>query len=231
MAYLARRKIGHPEALEAFRLGYADRTLGLRLPNRQRREGAELRGRLAGLGVFRASGHEHFAGSLVIPVFDENGLVAEVYGRKIRDDLRAGTPAHLYLPGPHRGVWNLAALAASDEIILCESLIDALTFWCAGFRHVTASYGAGGFTAGHAEAFARHQVGRVLIAYDRDDAGDKAAAELSASLMADGIECATRTWPAGSCRTSAGREWPARPSTAWWGIWRRCPGSCRGRWR
>jgi hypothetical protein len=35
--------------------------------------------------------------------------VAEVYGRKIRHDLRPGTSAHLYLPGPHLGVWNLAA--------------------------------------------------------------------------------------------------------------------------
>ena len=53
-------------------------------------------------------------------------MVSEVYGRKVRDDLRAGTPRHLYLPGPHRGVWNLQALAVSDEIILAESLIDAL---------------------------------------------------------------------------------------------------------
>lgn len=66
-------------------------------------------------------------------------------------------------------------------MIVCESLIDALTFWCAGFRHVTASYGAGGFTADPAEAFARHRVRRVLIAYDRDHAGDKAAAELTAT--------------------------------------------------
>jgi hypothetical protein len=42
--------------------------------------------------------------------------VAEVYGRKTGDRLRAGTPAHLYLPGPHRGVFNLAALAASVSI-------------------------------------------------------------------------------------------------------------------
>ena len=95
-------------------------------------------------------------------------------------------------------MWNLAALAASDEIIICESLADALSFWCAGFRHVTASYGAGGFTAGHAEAFREHQVRRVLIAYDRDDAGDKAATELSASLMTDGIECFRLQFPAGA---------------------------------
>jgi DNA primase len=197
LGYLARRKIGHPEAIDTFRLGFADRTLGLRLPGKQRREGAEIRGRLEKLGVFRASGHEHFAGSLVIPVFDERGNVAEVYGRKTGDRLRPGTPAHLYLPGPHRGVFNLAALAASDEVIVCESLVDALSFWCAGFRHVTASYGAAGFTADHQRAFAEHRVRRVLIAYDRDDAGDKAATELAAELAATGTECFRVRFPAG----------------------------------
>ena len=57
-------------------------------------------------------------------------------------------------------------------MILCESLIDALTFWCAGFRNVTASYGVNGFTDDHRAALkGRH----VFIAYDRDEAGDKAA--------------------------------------------------------
>ena len=55
-------------------------------------------------------------------------------------------------PGPHRGVWNEEALVASKEIILCESIIDALTFWCAGFRNVTASYGVNGFTDDHRAA-------------------------------------------------------------------------------
>jgi DNA primase len=198
LGYLTKRKIGHPEAIEAFRLGYADRTLGLRLPGKRRKDGAEIRGRLEALGIFRASGHEHFAGSLVIPVFGGDCTVTEVYGRKIRGDLRPGTPAHLYLPGPHRGVWNLAALAACDEIIVAESLIDALTFWCAGFRHVTASYGAGGFTADHARAFREHGVRRVLIGYDRDDAGDNAAIALAADLMADGVECFRVQFPAGA---------------------------------
>ena len=67
-----------------------------------------------------------------------------MYGRKITAELRKGTPLHLYLPGPHRGVWNWEALRESKEIILCESLIDALTFWCAGFRNVTAAYGVEG---------------------------------------------------------------------------------------
>ena len=42
LGYLARRKIDHPEAIGTFRLGYADRTLGLRLPDKRRKDGAEL---------------------------------------------------------------------------------------------------------------------------------------------------------------------------------------------
>ncbi len=60
----------------------------------------------------------------------------EMYGRKITPNLREGTPNHLYLPGEHRGVWNEEALIASKDVI--EALIDALTFWAAGFCNVTA---------------------------------------------------------------------------------------------
>ena len=134
------------EMIERFRLGYANRTLGLRLPERNRKAGEELRGRLERLGVLRESGHEHLAGSLVVPLLDERGGVVGMYGRKIRSDLKAGTPLHLYLPGPHRGVFNVEALRASKTVILCEALIDALTFWCAGFRNVTSAYGIEGFT-------------------------------------------------------------------------------------
>ena len=68
---------------------------------------------------------------------------------------------------------------ASKEIILCEALIDALTFWCAGYRHVTASYGVNGFTDDHREALKKHGTKRIHIAYDRDDAGDRAAEKLA----------------------------------------------------
>jgi DNA primase catalytic core len=134
LSYLESRGICHGEAIDRFKLGYANRSLGYRLPAKNRKAGAEARGRLEKLGILRQSGHEHFRGSLVIPICDEHGRVVEVYGRKIAADneLRPGTPLHVYLPGPHRGVWNIEAVAASEEIILCEALIDALTFWCAG---------------------------------------------------------------------------------------------------
>lgn len=197
LAYLAARGIGSAEAIDKFRLGYANRTLGLRLPVKSRKAGLEIRTRLERLGIYRASGHEHFNGSLVIPILDERGNVTEVYGRKIRDDLRPGTPLHLYLPGPHVGVWNVEAVAIEKEVILCESLIDALTFWCAGHRNATAAYGIEGFTPDILAAFKRHGTERVLIAYDRDDPGDRAAAALAEKLLGEGIECYRIEFPKG----------------------------------
>jgi DNA primase len=197
MQYLEKRGIASAEAVRTFKLGYANRTLGYRLPAANRVEGAEMRGRLQRLGLYRESGHEHFNGSLVIPVVSERGEVTEIYGRKIVKALRPGTPLHLYLPGPHRGVWNGAALSASKEIILCEALIDALTFWCAGYRNVTASYGVEGFTADHLARFRECGIERVLIAYDRDEAGERAAEKLSKELMSEGLDCYRILFPKG----------------------------------
>ena len=197
LEYLKARGIDHPEAIERFKLGFANRTLGYSLPAKQWKAGAEIRGRLAKIGIYRESGHEHFTGSLVIPVMDEAGNVLEAYGRKILDNLRKGTPLHLYLPGPHKGVWNLEAMRDSKEIILCEALIDALTFWCAGYRNVTAAYGVEGFTADHLEAFERYGTERVLIAFDRDEAGDRAAEKLAQKLMEKGIACYRIQFPKG----------------------------------
>jgi DNA primase len=195
--YLKRRGIGSDDAIKTFKLGFANRTLGYRLPATTRVEGAEIRGRLQHLGILRDTGHEHFNGSVVIPIIAPSGEVTEVYGRKITEGLRSGTPNHLYLPGPHRGVWNEAALAESQEIILCEALIDALTFWCAGFRNVTASYGIEGFTADHLSAFEAHDTKRVLIAYDRDEAGDRAAEKLGQQLTAAGLDAYRIQFPKG----------------------------------
>jgi len=197
--YLVKRGLQSAEMVEHFRLGYANRTLSYHLPASNRAAGEAQRTRLKELGILRNQkpGHEHFNGSLVVPVFNLAGEVVEMYGRKITPNLRAGTPDHLYLPGEHRGVWNEEALIASKDIILCEALIDALTFWVAGYRNVTASYGINGFTADHRATFERHGTKRVYIAYDRDDAGDKAAAKLAEQLMQSGIECFRVQFPKG----------------------------------
>ena len=63
LEYLSKRGLYSEEAIGKFRLGFANRALGLRLPSPDRVAGAAMRGRLQVLGVLRESGHEHFNGS------------------------------------------------------------------------------------------------------------------------------------------------------------------------
>jgi DNA primase catalytic core len=195
LAYLEKRGIRSEEAIKHFRLGFADRTLGLRLPQKNRQTGAAIRERLEKLGVYRESGHEHLNGCLVVPILGPDGAVLGAYGRKIIENQSTGI-RHLYLPGPHRGLWNPACLG-SREVILCEALLDALTFWTHGFKNVTTAYGVEGFTEELLDALVLAKTERVLIAFDRDEAGERGAAKVAERLMARGVECRRVLFPHG----------------------------------
>ena len=77
LRYLESRGLKSSEIIDRFKLGFANRTLGYGLPHANRAAGAAVRGRLQRLGIYRESGHEHFNGSLVIPVFNSQGEVVE----------------------------------------------------------------------------------------------------------------------------------------------------------
>jgi hypothetical protein len=189
MRWLERRGINDPEAIARFRIGFADRSLGPLLPPPDLKPGKILRQKLSDIGLYRAdSGHEHFRGCVVFPIISSDDIT-EIYGRKIRDDMRHRVGRHLYLPGPHRGFWNAGVLRETKEIIVCEAIIDALTFWIHGFHNVIAAYGVNGFTDEMFEAVKACGIERALIAFDRDEAGDKGATGLAARLAPEGVAC------------------------------------------
>ena len=200
LGYLESRGLIHPELIDHFKLGYANKSLAYRLPPGHTQAGRAMRGQLQALGVLRDTGHEHLNGCLVVPVIGmqdsatpaQSAQVLQLYGRRTvaKNKLLPGQSPHMNLSRPIRGVWNEAALVAAKEIILCESLIDAMTFWCAGYRNVTATLGVNNFTQDHWQALKHHGTRRVLIAYDRDDAGNAAADKLTPELLEAGIE----TW-------------------------------------
>lgn len=189
-AYLASRGLDSDELITRFQIGFADRTLGLRLPESNRNEGETLRTRLAQLGLWRASGHEHFNGCITVPLQDERGHVVSLYGRRAQ----RGEMKHLYPPGPHRGLFNREAFK-SPEIILCEAVFDALTFYASGFRNVTCLFGTEGFTDELWEALKKVQ--RVKLAYDADDAGERAAQRDAERFRAHGVEVFRVKFPHG----------------------------------
>ena len=181
--YLRSRGISNGQAVERFRIGYADRTLGKALPSKEVKAGRLIRGRLEQLGVFRArSGHEHFNGCVVFPVLaaDGTGQIADIYGKKLLGThLRKGTILDLHLNDERRGVWNVEALAATDEVVLCVSLLDALTFWNHGYRNVTCTFGADALTDDHLTSFQEFGIRRVLTLSE----------SVAPRLLAAGLDC------------------------------------------
>ena len=200
-AYLASRGLDDDRLIEHFQIGFADRSLGLRLPEKNRKEGERLRSRLTQLGLWRESGHEHFNGCIVVPLLEcephgpPAGHVVSFYGRRAsRPAATRGELRHLYSPGPHRGLFNWECLQ-QPEIILCEAVFDALTFWVNGFKNVTCLFGTEGFTDELWEALKK--VRRVRIAYDADDAGERAAQRDTERFQQHGIEVFRVKFPHG----------------------------------
>ena len=195
-AYLASRGLDDDQLIEHFQIGFADRSLGLRLPEKNRMEGERLRSRLTQLGLWRESGHEHFNGCIVVPLHEcvphgpPAGNSVSLYGRRAQK----GEMKHLYPPGPHRGLFNRECLQ-QPEIILCEAVFDALTFWVNGFKNVTCLFGTEGFTDELWEALKKVQ--RVRIAYDADDAGERAAQRDTERFQKHGIEVFRIRFPHG----------------------------------
>ena len=221
-AFLEKRGLWTPEVIDVFQLGYANRTLGYHLPPKERAAGQRIRTRLQDIGILRESGHEHLNGSLVVPL-DSSQLsavsfqpeVVQLYGRKLRDDLRQGTPKHLYLAGPLKGVFNALSLGSlgspgspgsqnpqssvlsPQSLIVCEAILDALTFWVHGFRNVTACYGVNGLTEELLHFIVALGIKEVLLAFDSDEAGDRGAAAVAERLSAHGIACRRVRFPHG----------------------------------
>ena len=181
MAYLASRGLADSEAITKFKIGVSDRSLGRRIPQKQVKAGREQRAKLEALGVMKeATGHEALRGCITFPVLTGESKVGEIYGR--RYTRAPENQRHWYLKGPHVGVWNAEAFQASETIILCEGIIDALTFWIAGFRNVTCTYGKSGFTDEVFQKFIKSDTKRCYVGFDNDSKNDPSD---NAALMCD----------------------------------------------
>jgi DNA primase len=193
--YLQSRGLDDPELWQRFGIGFADRTLGLRIPEKNRKQGAEIRARLETLGVYRKTGREHLNGCIVVPIRDLSGAIVQLYGRRIDPKAPKGN-RHLYLARPLAGIFNAAALT-SREIILTESILDALTFIRHGMTATTCAFGTANFTAEIFEAIRAAKVESVRLAFDADEAGQTAENEAARRLQAVGIECHAVKFPWG----------------------------------
>jgi DNA primase len=120
----------------------------------------------------------------------------QLYGRKIGTHLVAGTQLHTWLHGP-QPLFNAGTMLTNTEVVLAGSVLDGLSLWSAGFRHVVAVGGPDAFERAHLEALMLHGVTRVLFGFRRDDAGHQSGELIAKRLLSAGIECFRIEWPSG----------------------------------
>jgi DNA primase catalytic core len=186
--YLKSRGLADVEMLTHFKIGYVDGGVKKKLSPAQVRAAQAI-------GLFNEKGNERYYGRVVVPIYDGLQRPAGLYGRDITGKSEA---AHLHLAGEHRAVWNAEAAAAHpDELIVAESILDALAIFAAGRKNVIACYGANGWTPHHDELLEKHSVRKIVFALDNDETGERVTRELAQKLDAKGIRCHHIKWPEG----------------------------------
>lgn len=175
-AYLQGRGL-MPEILGRLEVGFASGELEDRI-------GKEQRAALMRMGILNAKGKEYFAGCITIPLWNLQGEVVSLYGRRIENR----SPLHLYMMGPHRGLLNPRAYGVYPErMILTESILDALSLMAIGFQNLDALYGTNGLSETHIQALKEAGTREVILALDNDDAGRRGAIKIAGRLRKEGI--------------------------------------------
>ncbi len=189
LAYLKNRQLSD-ETIHRFGLGFANKTSddlarylrGKGFPDDVIKE--------AGLASFdeRYGLHDKFWNRVIFPIQDSNHRVIGFGGRGMGD----GTPK--YLNSQETPVFdksknlyglNFARSSRKNQFILCEGYMDVITMHQAGFTQAVASLGTA-FTVGQALLLKRYAE-EVLLAYDSDCAGVKAALRAIGILREAGL--------------------------------------------
>ena len=175
--YFQRRELTE-ETVHQFGLGYAGKN-GEELVGYLRQKGFEDELiRDAGLASYseRRGLVSQFWNRVMFPISDINNRVIGFGGRVMGD----GEPKYLNSPetpvfDKRRNLYglNFARKARSGNIILCEGYMDVIAMHQAGFTQAVASLGTA-FTPEQANLLRRY-TDHVLLAYDSDGAGVKAA--------------------------------------------------------
>ncbi|MDT4898327.1 MAG: primase [Acidobacteriota bacterium] len=201
--YLAGRQISD-ETRRAFRLGYAPDSWDALSAHLKQRGATAQQIERSGLVVKKDAGgfYDRFRGRLIFPVMDAQGRAVAFGGRTLQPD---GEPKYLnspetaaYIKGRHLFGLNLTR----DEIrkrkfaILVEGYLDLIIPYQFGVRNLVASLGTA-LTPEQAKLMGRF-ARKVVVNYDGDSAGVKAAKRAIETLLAEDFETKVLVLPDGA---------------------------------
>ncbi len=177
LEYLRKRELSE-ETMKRFGLGYSSRYSDDMLRFLRGRGYSDELIREAGLVNYDEKNglYDKFWNRVMFPIQDINHRVIGFGGRVMGD----GKPKYLNSPetivfDKSRNLYglNLARTSRKNHMILCEGYMDVIAMHQAGFTEAVASLGTA-FTPGQASLLKRYTQ-EVLLTYDSDEAGTKAA--------------------------------------------------------
>ena len=187
--YLSSRQLS-VDTMKKFGLGFANKTSD-DLTKYLKQKGFDERLLAeAGLSSYdeQRGSHDKFWNRVMFPIQDINHRVIGFGGRVMGE----GEPKYLNSPetpifDKSRNLYglNFARTARAGNIILCEGYMDVISMHQAGFTQAVASLGTA-FTSGQANLLKRYTE-NVLLAYDSDGAGVKAALRAIGILREAGL--------------------------------------------
>lgn len=173
--YLKKRQLSD-KTINIFGLGYAPQLTGdLYRMLKEKGYDDELL-KESGLFTYEKGIREKFWNRVIFPIMDINNKVIGFGGRVMGD----GKPKYLNSPetklfDKSKNLYglNVARSSRKNNLIICEGYMDVISMHQAGFNQAVASLGTA-LTPGHARLMKRY-TDNVLITYDSDEAGVKAA--------------------------------------------------------
>jgi DNA primase len=178
LEYLQKRKFS-PGLIKHFGLGYSPNSFNA-LMNHLKQNGFTEKEMVSGFlcGISKKTGKpfDLFRNRVIIPIIDTKGNVIAFGGRVLDDSLpkylnSSDTP--VFKKSKNLFALNYARKECADRIILCEGYMDVIALHGAGFTNAVATLGTA-ITPEQARIMERYTKS-VVIAYDSDEAGQRAA--------------------------------------------------------
>ncbi len=168
-------KYSDTNIIEQFHIGYCD--AGFRKLIGKGNEGQKIRELLKHIGLLTRDGKVYFQDCLVFPITDNKERIVNACGYNIHSKLGADELCLFY---DHGEFFHSQAIEYYSEIIVCQSVMDALAFVSSGFMNVVSCCNPEGINKKQAEHLSKHKVQKVYIAFRENEN----RAENAASLLA-----------------------------------------------
>ena len=137
----------------------------------------------------RGNYYDAFRNRVMFPIIDVSGRVI-AFGGRVMDDSKpkyknsSDTP--VFKKTRNLFALNFARQSCAETMILCEGYMDVIAMHAAGFTNAVATLGTA-ITAEQARLMSRYTK-KVIISYDADEAGQKAAVRAMRMLGEVGLE-------------------------------------------